>query len=155
MTLVLGVLVAMKKVRGIRRPTARVSVVTRSQDGELLVENTFELVPRGDTNADVLADLGSVFANRVRGLNPDTVVVRRAEQTVQLSRREGPKQRLLAEGALVYAAASVDARVVLLSGQGLAQKSGTTKQSMDDAAAALAPGKYKESVAAAMAVLSW
>ena len=154
MTSVLGVFVVMKTVRGIRRPTARVSVVTRSQDDQMVVEETFELVPRGDTLADRLGDLGAAFANRVDGLNPDAVVVRRAEQTARPSKKEGPKQRLLAEGALVYAAASVGARVVLLTGQSLAQKSGTTKREMDAAAESLESGMYKGSVAAAMSILN-
>lgn len=155
MTSVLGVFVVMKTVKGIRRPTARVSVVTKSQDDQFLVDETFELVPRGDSLADRLGDLGAVFANRVKGLNPDAVVVRRAEQTARPSKKEGPKQRLLAEGALVYAAASVGVRVELLSGRDLAQKSGTDKKAMDDAAESLEPGMYKESVAAAMSILNW
>ena len=87
------------------------SVVTRSQAGEILLKEAFELVPRGDSLAGMLGDLGMAFANRVRGLNPDAVVVRRAEQPVKPSNTEGPKQRLLAEGALVHAAASVGIRV--------------------------------------------
>ena len=130
------------------------SVVTRSQAGEILLKEAFELVPRGDSLAGMLGDLGMAFANRVRGLNPDAVVVRRAEQPVKPSNTEGPKQRLLAEGALVHAAASVGIRVVLLSGRDLAQKSGTTKQAMDDAAESWASGMYKESVAAARSILS-
>lgn len=155
MTSILGVLVAMKKVKGTRLPTARVSVVTSNHDGEIRLEEAFELVPRGDSLAEMLGDLGAAFANRVEGLKPDTVVVRRAEQPPRPSKKEGPKRRLLAEGALVYAATSVGARVVLLTGHSLAQKSGTTKPRMDEAAASLAPGMYKESVAAAMSVLSW
>ena len=143
----------MKKLKGIRRPTARVSVVTKNQDDQLLVDETFELVPRGDSLADRLGDLGAVFANRVKGLNPDAVVVRRAEQTARPSNTDGPKERLLAEGALVYAAASVGVSVELLSGRDLAQKSGTDKQAMDDAAESLAPEMYRESVAAAMSIL--
>ena len=154
MTSVLGVFVVMKKPKGIRRPTAMVSVVTKNQDDQFLVDETFELVSRGDSLADNLGDLGAVFANRVKGLKPDAVVIRRAEQTARPSKKEGPKQRLLAEGALVYAAASVGVGVELLSGRELAQKSGTDKQAMDDAAEALEPGTFRESVAAAMSILN-
>lgn len=155
MTSVLGVRVAIKRIKGTRIPVARVSEVTKGQDDEILIGSTFEHVPRGDSTAEIVGDLGMVFASRVGGLNPDVVVVRRAERTQGLSRREGPKLRLLAEGAVVHAAASVGVRVVLLSGQELAQKAGTNKQAMDDAAESLAPEKYKESVAAAMSILSW
>lgn len=150
----LGVLVVMKRTRKSSQPTARVSVVAKEEHGEVRVLENFELVPRGSTLAAMLADLGAVFANRVTGLAPDTVVVRRADWPRRPSNNEGPKRRLLAEGALVHAAASKGASVVLLPGRDLAQQAGTTKDAMDAATESLAPSGYREAISAAVSALN-
>ena len=152
--LIVGVQIEMQTRNKEKLPTAKVSVVRRGQDGKITAAENFRLVPRGSDLAEMLKDLGSSFANRVNGLAPGTVVVRRAEQPPRATKQEGPKRRLLAEGALVYAASTSGAAVVISSGSDLAKRSRTNKVAMDAAAESLVPEGDEEYIeAAAVAVL--
>ncbi|GJM37901.1 MAG: hypothetical protein DHS20C19_12680 [Acidimicrobiales bacterium] len=150
--MVVGAWVVMKKVRGDRYPTVAVAVLTGARNAPTLIEE-FALVPQGEDLSARVTDLGSAFSNRVEGLNADVVVVRRADRPQRPSNTEGPRERLLAEGALAYAAASSGADVVLLCGRDLASQAGTSKASLDEEAEAMFGSGPKESVAAALAVL--
>ena len=152
MAKVIGVRVRMKKIHGNSCPTAEVAVLTGTRKTADVVEE-FVLAPQGADLAARIGDLGSAFANRVNGLNPDIVVVRRADRPAHSSNREGPRERLIAEGALVHAAVSCGKMVLLLSGRDLAARTKISKDSLDAEGAALGGGKYYESVAAALAVL--
>ena len=143
----------MKKVRGARCPTVAVAVLSGSRSQPTLVEE-FALVPQGTELSEKVTDLGLAFANRIEGLKPEVVVVRRADRPSRASNTEGPRERLLAEGALAFAASAAGATVVLLSGRDLAARCGHTKATLDEAGEAVADAGPKECVAAGLSVLA-
>src|SRR4051812_40131377 len=101
------------------RPTAQVVIVDGSW-GNAQVLESFALTSATDDLATQLHDL---FGGLRSGLSDsvERVVIRRAD-TPWGSNKEGPRLRLLAEGALAAAAKSVVADVVILKAKDLAQR---------------------------------
>lgn len=149
MTRAVGLAVAL--VKG--RPRADVVVMEGTRSAPVLVES-FALTSGETELVDQLHDLATALRNRLIGLKPDRVMIRRADQAPTPSGAEGPKVRLLTEGALAMAARErcVDTR--LLSGMLVAKRAGTKKDALDSTASGMVgPKGPTEAAAAALAVL--
>src|SRR3954451_16984153 len=84
------------------RQSARV-VVLEGAWGSPSELQSFELTSNNQDLPTILHDLGSGLRSHLTGHGADRVVIRRADTQVA-SRKEGPRVRLLAEGALTGAA---------------------------------------------------
>lgn len=135
------------------RPAARVVVLDGSW-GSATEHERFDLTSNKQDIGTILHDLASGLKSRLSALKADRVVVRRADMARVPSNLDGPRLRLLAEGALASAARSEVADVVVLAGKDLAQRSpAASKNDLDAEAAAQAPGSPVEAAAAALAGL--
>lgn len=124
------------------------------QDADAVkVKDTFEIPLEDRPLAAQLGEAAKAIRGRVRSLAPDTVVVRRADRPARASNQEGPRKRLLIEGAVVAAAYAEIQRTTLLSGKECGQAYGSDKASLDELAAGQVDPKYKEAAAAAIAGL--
>ena len=136
------------------RPTARVVVVEGNWAGPTLFDS-FDLTSTDDDLPTLLATLGAGLRARVKGLSPDQVVLRRADLPAVASKKEGPRVRLLAEGALAACARDEVSAVVLLTGKDLAARSpAASKADMDAHAEKVLPGENVEASSAALVGLA-
>lgn len=103
------------------------------------------------------AHVGNV-ATAVRGhaksMNPDAVIVRRADQAPRGRNSDGPKLRLMIEGGIVAACLDVTSDVRVLTGQECAKARGITKDDLDARAGGMASKIHAESAAAALAAIA-
>ena len=135
------------------RPTANVVVLEGTYLTPTIIE-TCELTTSAAAVPIQLADLHNNLKSRLSGLQPDRVVVRRADHPKRASNQEGPRLRLLAEGALVTAACSETDDVVLANGKDLAARAGAKdKATLDLDATAIASGHATKACAAALSGL--
>ena len=135
------------------RPAASVVVLSGNWGSPVEVDH-FELTSNKDDLPTLLHELGSGLRSHLSGLAADRVVIRRADVQVA-SRKEGPRLRLLAEGAMAGAARSEVRDVILLPGKDLAAKSpATSKDDLDTQAAGRVPNSPVEAAAAALVGLS-
>lgn len=142
------------RMTGKGRPTARVVVVDGDWAKPAPVD-AFELTSTDDDNPTQLAALASGLRSRIKGLAPDRVLVRRADLPRVASNKEGPRLRLLAEGALVASAREEVSDVLLLTGKDLAARSpAASKADMDAHAGSLLPSENVEAAAAALVGLA-
>jgi hypothetical protein len=139
------------------RPAARLVVVNES-GGTKTVE-VHEDYPSVKTEiAEQLHDQAEAVRSRLRGLNVDRVVVRRADTARVPSNNEGPRRRLLAEGALTSAARSVVVDTRIGTGKQTGEWHGTSKGEVDDESKQLLDAanlnrRYVEATSAALAGL--
>jgi hypothetical protein len=108
--------------------------------------------------ATQLHDMGEAVRSRLAGVAVDRVVVRRADRPPVPSNLEGPRLRLLTEGAVASAARSVVVTTRLGTGKDTGAWFGADKEGVDSAASGLLaaagkPTSYLEAVAAALAAL--
>ena len=105
-------------------------------------------------------DAAEAVRSRLKGLGVDRAVVRRADVPVKPSKFEGPRIRLLMEGAITSAARSVVVDTRLGTGRELAVAMGVSKATVDAAAlaattaAGLRSDQFGEATAAAHVGLS-
>ncbi len=139
------------------RPVARLVVLDDSSSTpqiESIVDFTAD-----DTNvATQLHDMAEAIRSRLSGVAVERVVVRRADRQRVASKAEGPKLRLLVEGAVVSAARSVVVDTRLGTGMEVGSWFGTDKDGVDAEASTLLttagePLKYVEAASAALAGL--
>lgn len=102
--------------------------------------------------------VAEAIRSRLKGLNVERVVVRRADFFSINSNQDGPRRRLLVEGAVLAAATAVVPDTVLGTGKELALRYGELKATHEAAAKAFAIGAgeradYTEAAAAALAGL--
>jgi len=119
----------------------------------VIVLDKFEVKVDEAALATQLGELATRIEGQLRSLSPDRVVVRRADSAMRPSNKEGPKFRLLLEGALTSAAQRIVSDTALLSGRTCASTFGTgaTKDSLDALAMTLVGAKkYAEAAAAAL-----
>lgn len=136
-----------------RRPTARVVVLDGSW-GAAAEIGQFELTSNKDDFATVLHELASALTSHLSGLGANRVVIRRADLPPRASNAEGPRLRLLAEGALAGAARAAVRDVLILAGKELGQRSAAgSKEALDQEAAQQAPNSPNEAAAAALSGL--
>jgi hypothetical protein len=135
------------------RPAARV-VVLDGAWGSASEHDRFDLTSNKQDIGTILHDLASGLRSHLSGMNADRVVVRRADMQKVSSKYDGPRIRLLAEGALAAAARSEVNDVLVLAGKDLAQRSpAASKDDLDAEAAAQVPGSPVEAAAAALSGL--
>jgi hypothetical protein len=129
----------------------------RPEDGfdrqALSVEDSFDVKEAVDDLAVRLGELSKKVRGRARSIAPDGIVVRRADRPQRPSNQEGPRLRLLAEGAVTAAAHEVIRNTVIRSGKDCGAAVGTSKDGLDKEAETILGGKYIEATAAAMSGL--
>jgi hypothetical protein len=138
-----------------KRPALRLCVL-EDVGGQAAITHAEEI---SADDVDVVEQLFTVargVESRLKSLNVDRVVVRRADVPTVASKKDAPRIRLLTEGAAVGAsrAAVVDTRLAM--GVELAHWCGEAKNKLDAAAASLVAAagkhsKYGEAAAAALA----
>ena len=149
----LGIAVAMKA-----KPT--VTFVLLNDHAEqhdptaVTVQEAFEVPLEDRPLAEQLGEAAKVVKGRVASLSPDAVLVRRADRPTKASNQDGPRKRLLLEGAITAAAYSRVLSTTLLTGKECGQAHGSDKATVDGQAGSLVQAKYKEAAAAALAGLA-
>ena len=118
------------------------------------VADTFELTTSESMPAAQAHDLGSNLRNRLHGLAPNRVLIRRADYYPIARNQEAPRLRLIAEGALAGAAKELIADTILVVGKDAAARTPLTKDELDERADALSTGAETQAVAAALAALA-
>jgi hypothetical protein len=135
------------------RPSADVVVAEGSWGSAVEIER-FELTSNKQELATIFYELASGLRSHLAGLHADRVVIRRADVPTRASKKEGPRLRLLAEGALVGAARAEVEDVLVLTGKELAARSPTaSKDDLDAEAERQLAGSPVEAAAAALAGL--
>jgi hypothetical protein len=140
------------------RPAARLIVLDDSS-GSPTIE-VHEDYPSDNVDvAEQLHDQAEALRSRLRGLRVDRVVVRRADRPPRATNKEGPRRRLLAEGAIVSAARSVAVDTRLGTGKDTGDWYGSNKADVDNASrqllntTSLHP-RFLEATSAALAALN-
>jgi hypothetical protein len=114
----------------------------------------FEVTTNAADVVDQIHELSASIGNRVLGLKPDRAMVQRADFFKMASNQDGPRVRLLAEGAI---AAAVRGKVPItrcLVGRDVATHAGVTKDALQaEAAAVVNDDGYVEAAGAALAML--
>lgn len=105
------------------------------------------------TEAQQLREAHKAVRSRVEALRPDAVIIRRADWSAQASRQEGPRLRLLVEGAIAAAAHDVEPNTHVRTGKDCGTAHGTDKATLDSAAQGIQGGRYREATAAALSGL--
>ena len=150
-----GIAVAMQSSG---RPTVRL-VVADDSSGSPVIDVIADFPSDDAEISEQLHDAAEAVRSRLDGTGVTRVVVRRADRPQRPSNAEGPKLRLLMEGAIVSAARSVIVDTRLGSGKDVGGWCGSNKAAAEAAAAALltAAGhkdRYIEATAAALAALA-
>jgi hypothetical protein len=139
------------------RPAARLVVATDA-GGSAAIELATDFTG-DDVDLPVqLHDSAEALRSRLKGLEVDRVVIRRADYS-PASNKEGPKLRLLMEGALASAACSVVPDTRLGTGKDTGTWFGSNKAGVDAEAATLLSSesrhsRYREATGAALAGLA-
>ena len=139
-----------------KRPTLRGAVVDDA-GGRPSVIDCFDIPAADEPLAGQLHSLGKAIDSRARGAGQlQRVVVRRADAPPMASKAEGPKLRLLAEGAVIAAVRDVVPATDVGTGKDIGRWHGTNKDGVDTAAMTLLTeagksSKYLEATAAALA----
>ncbi len=142
-----------------KRPALR-TVVVDDAGGAPTVAECFDIPASDEPLAAQLHSLARAADSRARSAGQiHRVVVRRADVPPRASNAEGPKLRLLAEGAVIAAVRDVVPAVDVGTGKDIGRWHGSNKQGADGAASAvLAPAgrdsKYVDAAAAALAGLA-
>lgn len=121
---------------------------------KMTVEDSFEVKGDQPDAAVQLGDAAKAVGGRVSSLRPDVVVVRRADRPARASNQEGPRLRLLIEGAITASARNLVPNTHLRNGKDCGAAYGGTKDSLDTEAGQVHGGKYCEATAAAMSGLA-
>jgi hypothetical protein len=141
-----------------KRPIARL-VFLDSADGNAAVKDTVEL-PSDNVSAPIqLHDAAEALRSHLKSRGPKRIVVRRADRSPAAKQTDGPKFRLLMEGALVSAACSVIPDTRLGTGKETAEWFGASKGDMDAKAGVILDEssvhtKYVEACSAALAAIA-
>lgn len=130
------------------------AAATQPTVSDITVIEAFEMSFDSDDWGVLCTSFAEHAAARVSTLDPDRVIVRRADNSPTGSRANGPKMRLLIDGA-VTAAASLQVRdTMLLMGDECASRYGKTKAAMEADGQSLAGKAYAGAAAAALAGIS-
>lgn len=131
------------------RPEALVAILEGSWESPTVVRS-LNLTSSKTDLATVLSDLGKSVESHLAGLSVDRVVVRRADYQPRQGSKEGPKIRLLAEGAIAAFAKSRVDDVWVLTGKELADRSpATSKNDLDAKGSELVGDDFAQAAAAA------
>ncbi len=144
-------------MQGDQKATAYVVIVDDSS-GTPGVVDQFAITNDEADLATRLYDMAENIRTKVKTLSPDRVAIRRADFPPTGSRKEAPKVRLLAEGALTSAARSNCVNTYLATGKDFGTWCGSDKDTVEADAKALAksaglPQKYARAIGAALGAL--
>lgn len=106
-------------------------VVVDDSSGASVIADKFEITNDEADLATRLFDMAENIRTKVDSLKPDAVTIRRADFPPAGSRKEAPKVRLLAEGALVSAARSKCVATHLGTGRELGTWCGSGKDAVE------------------------
>jgi hypothetical protein len=126
--------------------------------GEPVIEVAADF-PSDDVDLPVqLHDAAEAVRSRLEALGLERVVIRRADRPPRASNAEGPKLRLLLEGALTSAARGVVVETRIATGKETGAWYGSNKAGVDAAAAALVTSsglhqRYGDATSAGLAAL--
>jgi hypothetical protein len=140
------------------RPAGRLVVAT-DVSGSVAIDAVADF-PGDDVDLPVqLHDAAEALRSRLGGVAVDRVVVRRADRPPKATNAEGPKLRLLLEGALTSAARSVVIDTRIGTGKDTGSWFGSTKAGVDAEAdkllkAGALHGRYRDATSAALAGLA-
>ena len=152
---VAGIAVAMPRPA---RPVTRLAVLDDATGDPVVVAS--ESFPSDNVPLpEQLHDMGESIRSRLIGLGVDRVVVRRADRSPIPGNRDGPRLRLLAEGAVTAAARAVVTDTRIETGRATALLYGASKADHERAAADLIAEsdlgrEMAQAVAAALAGLA-
>ena len=135
-----------------RRPSAAV-VVLEGSFGDPYVVEIFHLTTTGNDTAQQAHDMATNLRNRLRGLQVDRVIVRKADRPPRPSNKEGPRLRLIIEGALIGAAKDEVDHSEIINGRDAAGRTGLSKNDLDAAGRELS-GEESQAAAAALAAFA-
>lgn len=141
-----------------KRPTTRIVVVEDAAGATSVT--AFETFPsRSVPVATQLHEAAEAVRSRLTGLAIDRVVVRRADRPPKASNMDGPRLRLLTEGAVTSAARSVVVETRIGTGKETGAWFGSSKQNLDQAARGFLGSadvdlRFSEAAGAALAGLS-
>lgn len=144
-----------------RRPAVRAVLLSDSgdeagprPDGQVILVDSFEVPSVADDVATQLKELAEAVHGRVSSMKPDAIVVRRADRPPRASNEDGPRYRLLAEGAVTAVARMVVPETRILTGRDCGIRYGSKKADIDHDAAALVKRQLVPACAAALAALA-
>src|SRR5438128_2146891 len=118
------------------RPICYLAVLTNAT-GVPAIEDAVEIPGDAADTATQLHDMAEAVRSRLTGLTTDRVVIRRADHTPIASNRDGPRIRLLTEGAVLSAARGVVVDTRIGTGKHTGAWYGSNKAGVDAAAEAL------------------
>jgi hypothetical protein len=121
------------------------------------VQEQFEVMVDEGERALQLGELAARIEGRVRSIAPDRIVVRRADVPARAANTEGPRFRLLLEGAVTSAAQRVVSDTIIRNGKSCAAAyaKNTTKDDLDHLAESIVRlKKHAEAAAAALSALA-
>ena len=145
--LALGIAVRLAKKS---RPAAACVVLEDGSSGPQVVDS-FQITSADVELPTMLSELATAARSRAESLGIGAVWVRRADKPPRASNAEGPRLRLLAEGAVIAGVCEVVEAVVIGDGREIGRELGTSKADADAAGEAL--GVTAEAAAAALAAL--
>lgn len=136
------------------RPTAR-GIVIESGTAPLSISDSFALTGDDVDFTQQLFELSQATKSRMAALTPQRVLIARADFPPRGSRGDGPKLRLLAEGAIAAAAREIVVSTFLATGQDIGHWDGTSKDAVKARAKAIVqaagmPLKWVEATIAAV-----
>jgi hypothetical protein len=140
------------------RPTGRLVVLTDAS-GTAVVEVTADLPGDAVPLPTQLHDAAEALRSRLTGLAVDRAVIRRADQPPRATNKEGPRLRLLMEGALTAAARGVVVDTRIGTGKDTGTWFGSSKAGVDAEAdrvlaANSSPSRFRHATSAALAGLA-
>ncbi|MCW2792526.1 MAG: hypothetical protein JWO76_1624 [Nocardioides sp.] len=153
---VFGIAVTME---GEQKATAY-GVVLDDSSGSPVIETKFEITNDEADLSTRLYDMAENIRTKVDSLRPDRVAIRRADFPPTQSRKEAPKVRMFAEGALASAARSKCVLTYLGTGKDFGAWCGSDKDTVEAEAKTLAkaspgiPQKYAFAISAALGALA-
>lgn len=142
-----------------KRPALR-TVVVDDANGTPAVVDCFDIPTSDESLAAQLHSMARAIDSRARGAGQlGRVVVRRADIPPRPSNAEGPKLRLLAEGAVIAAVRDVLPAIDVGTGKDIGRWHGSNKEGADGAARTMLEtagrdSRYVDAAAAALAGLA-
>ncbi|TPG17164.1 hypothetical protein EAH86_10400 [Pedococcus bigeumensis] len=118
---------------------------------DITVVDSFEVPTMPGDIASQVAELSQAVTGRIQSLDPQIVVVRRADMPQRPSNADGPRWRLMATGAVAATARLLVPHTVVRTGRECGAAHGTRKEDVDAEALALV-GKQSLVEAAAAAL---
>jgi hypothetical protein len=146
------------KIATAGRPTVHL-VVADDSSGSPSLSDAQEITSDHTDLPEQLHDAAESVRSRLKALRIERVAVRRADRATKASNKEGPRLRLLMEGAVTSAARGEVIDTHIGTGKDTGAWYGSNKETVDSeasrllTAAGLSSSKYLEATSAALAAL--